>query len=133
MSVLERCDDVGLHHEIKTGVVVLEYASEGRVVSTGAPYTNRYISVLTITRSQGHSLARLPRPRGGLRRARMAVTLMDGASVLETLTTPAHFTAVQAGWEEVAGYALQWALYPVPELTAKNATPLQRITESRPI
>jgi len=28
---------------------VLEYASEGRVVSTGAPYTNRYISVLTIT------------------------------------------------------------------------------------
>jgi hypothetical protein len=35
-------------------------------------------------RSQGHSLARLPRPRGGLRRARMAVTLMDGASVLES-------------------------------------------------
>jgi ketosteroid isomerase-like protein len=28
---------------------VLEYASEGRVVSTGASYTNRYISVLTIT------------------------------------------------------------------------------------
>jgi hypothetical protein len=34
---------------IKTGVVVLEYASEGRVVSTGARYTNRYISALTIT------------------------------------------------------------------------------------
>jgi hypothetical protein len=32
-------------------------------------------------RSQGHSLARLPRPRGGLRRARLAVTLMDGASL----------------------------------------------------
>jgi len=31
-----------------TGVVVLEYASEGRVVATGAPYANRYISVLTI-------------------------------------------------------------------------------------
>ena len=31
------------------GVVVLEYASEGRVVSTGGPYANRYISVLTIT------------------------------------------------------------------------------------
>ena len=28
--------------------MVLEYASEGRVVPTGAPYTNRYISVLTI-------------------------------------------------------------------------------------
>ena len=38
-------------------------------------------------RSQGHSLARLPRPGGGLRRARMAVTLMDGASVVETLTS----------------------------------------------
>jgi hypothetical protein len=30
-------------------VVVLEYASKGRVVLTGAPYANRYISVLTIT------------------------------------------------------------------------------------
>jgi ketosteroid isomerase-like protein len=29
--------------------MVLEYASEGRVVSTGAPYANRYFSVLTIT------------------------------------------------------------------------------------
>ena len=37
------------HHDIKTGVGVLEYASDGRVVPTGAPYTNRYISVLTIT------------------------------------------------------------------------------------
>lgn len=27
---------------------VLEYASQGRVVATGAPYANRYISVLTI-------------------------------------------------------------------------------------
>jgi len=27
---------------------VLEYASEGQVVATGAAYTNRYISVLTI-------------------------------------------------------------------------------------
>ena len=40
----------------------------------------------------------------------------------------AHFTAVQPGWEEVADYALQWALDPVPELSAKNATPLRRIT-----
>jgi ketosteroid isomerase-like protein len=31
-----------------TGVVVLEYASQGRVVATGAPYSNRYISVLSI-------------------------------------------------------------------------------------
>jgi hypothetical protein len=32
----------------ETGTVVLEYASEGQVVATGAAYTNRYISVLTI-------------------------------------------------------------------------------------
>ena len=49
MIVLERCHDLAVHRDIKTGVVVLEYASEGRVVPTGAPYTNRYISVLTIT------------------------------------------------------------------------------------
>src|ERR1700687_512417 len=35
MIVLDRCHDLAVHHDIKTGVVVLEYASEGRVVSTG--------------------------------------------------------------------------------------------------
>jgi ketosteroid isomerase-like protein len=48
MIILDRCHDITVHHDIKTGVVVLEHASEGRVVSTEAPYTNRYISVLTI-------------------------------------------------------------------------------------
>jgi uncharacterized protein len=48
MIVLDRCYDLAVHHDTNTGVVVLEYASEGRVVSTGAPYTNRYISVLKI-------------------------------------------------------------------------------------
>jgi hypothetical protein len=47
MIVPERCHDLAVHHDIKTGVVVLEYACAGRVVSTGAPYSNRYISVLT--------------------------------------------------------------------------------------
>ena len=46
---LDRCYDLAVHHDRTTGVVVLEYASEGRVVATGAPYANRYISVLTIT------------------------------------------------------------------------------------
>ncbi len=46
--VLGRCHDLAVHHDPNTGVVVLEYASEGRVVATGAPYANRYISVLTI-------------------------------------------------------------------------------------
>ncbi len=49
MIVLDRCHDLAVHHDTKTGVVVLEYASEGRVVSTGARYTNRYISVVTIS------------------------------------------------------------------------------------
>ena len=40
-----------------TGVVVLEYASEGRVVATGTPYANRYISVLTIADRKVEPLA----------------------------------------------------------------------------
>jgi uncharacterized protein len=43
--VLDRCHDLAVHHDLNTGVVVLEYASQGRVVATGAPYANRYISV----------------------------------------------------------------------------------------
>jgi len=46
--VLDRCFDLAVHHDREAGVVVLEYASEGRVVPTGAAYANRYISVLTI-------------------------------------------------------------------------------------
>lgn len=48
MIVLDRCHDLAVDHDPNTGVVVLEYASQGRVVPTGAPYANRYISVLTI-------------------------------------------------------------------------------------
>jgi len=46
--VLQRCFDLAVHHDREAGVVVLEYASEGRVVATGAPYANRYVSVITI-------------------------------------------------------------------------------------
>jgi uncharacterized protein len=49
MFVLNRCFDLAVHRDRETGVVVLEYASEGRVVKTGADYSNRYVSVLTIT------------------------------------------------------------------------------------
>ena len=45
---LDRCYDLAVHHDPTTGVVVLEYASQGRVVPTGTPCANRYISVLTI-------------------------------------------------------------------------------------
>ena len=46
--VLDRCYDLAVHHDQASGVVVLEYASQGRVVATGAAYSNRYISVLSI-------------------------------------------------------------------------------------
>ena len=45
---LDRCFDLAVHHDRETGVVVLEYASEGRAVHSGDAYGNRYISVVTI-------------------------------------------------------------------------------------
>jgi hypothetical protein len=33
-----------LHQSPSTSSVVLEYSSEGRVVATGQPYGNRYVS-----------------------------------------------------------------------------------------
>jgi ketosteroid isomerase-like protein len=47
--VLHRCFDLAIHHDRQTGVVVLEYASEGHVVATQTDYSNRYVSVLTLT------------------------------------------------------------------------------------
>ncbi len=46
--VLDRCYDLAVHRDQAQGTVVLEYASEGRVAATGAPYGNRYVSVLTL-------------------------------------------------------------------------------------
>jgi uncharacterized protein len=46
--VLDRCYDLAVHYDPAQGTVVLEYASQGRAVATGAPYRNRYISVLTL-------------------------------------------------------------------------------------
>jgi len=46
--ILDRCFDLAVHHDPAKGTVVLEYASEGRVVATGDKYSNRYISVLTL-------------------------------------------------------------------------------------
>ena len=46
--VLDRCFDLAVHRDAAQGTVVLEYASAGKVVATGAPYGNRYISVLTL-------------------------------------------------------------------------------------
>jgi hypothetical protein len=45
---LDRCYDLRVHHAPATSTVVLEYSSEGKVVATGYPYGNRYISVAVI-------------------------------------------------------------------------------------
>jgi ketosteroid isomerase-like protein len=46
--VLDRCYDLAVHRDPAQGTVVLEYASAGTVVATGAPYGNRYVSVVTL-------------------------------------------------------------------------------------
>jgi ketosteroid isomerase-like protein len=45
---LDRCYDLRVHRSDATSSVVLEYASQGKVVVTGYPYSNRYISVITL-------------------------------------------------------------------------------------
>ena len=45
---LDRCYDLRVHYSEATSSAVLEYSSAGRVVGTGYPYSNRYISVVGI-------------------------------------------------------------------------------------
>ena len=45
---LDRNYDLRVHPSPSTSSVVLEYSSAGRVVATGQPYSNRYISVVVI-------------------------------------------------------------------------------------
>src|SRR6202795_1091742 len=45
---LDRCYDLRVHRSNATSSVVLEYASEGKVVATGYLYSNRYVSVITL-------------------------------------------------------------------------------------
>jgi uncharacterized protein len=45
---IDRCYDLRVYHDPVARVVVLEYATQGRFVPTGAPYANHFISVLTI-------------------------------------------------------------------------------------
>jgi len=45
---LDRCNDLRVHRSDATSTVVLEYASEGKVVATGHSYSNNYISVITL-------------------------------------------------------------------------------------
>jgi uncharacterized protein len=48
MFFLDSCYDLRTHHSPSTSTVVLEYSSAGKVVATGKPYGNRYVSVVTI-------------------------------------------------------------------------------------
>ena len=45
---LDRCHDLRVHRSDATSSVVLEYASQGKVVATGYPYSNRYFSAITL-------------------------------------------------------------------------------------
>jgi uncharacterized protein len=45
---LDRCYDLRVHRSEATSTVVLEYASEGKVITTGYPYSNQYVSVITL-------------------------------------------------------------------------------------
>jgi hypothetical protein len=54
----------------------IDPTAQKAIVSTGAPYTNRYISVLTITDRKVTHWRDYLDPVAVFRRARMAVTLM---------------------------------------------------------
>ncbi len=46
---LESAGDLAVHHDREANVVVLEYAVHGHLVATGNEYSNRFVSVITIT------------------------------------------------------------------------------------
>ena len=74
--------DLAVHHDPKTGVVVLEYASQGRVVRDRSRLHQPLHLGAHDHRPQGRSLARLPRPGRGLRRDRMALALETSSATL---------------------------------------------------
>ncbi len=83
--VLDRCYDLAVHHDTKKGVVVLEYASEGRVVATGARVRQPvHLGAHDQRIARSHIGATTSTP-GGLQRARMAATLIDGPPMPVTI------------------------------------------------
>ena len=69
---LERCYDLAIHHDQASGVVVLEYASQGRAQPDGKRLPQPLHLGAVDHRPQDHALAGLPRPACSLRRDRMA-------------------------------------------------------------
>src|ERR1700730_7977570 len=65
--VLDRCDLTGVHRDAETGVVVLEYESQGRVVASGRPYANRYVSVIALRERKVVDWRGYLGPGGGVR------------------------------------------------------------------
>jgi uncharacterized protein len=46
--VLESAGDLVVYRDTESSVVILEYAVRGRVVATGRPYHNRFVSIITV-------------------------------------------------------------------------------------
>ncbi|MFI5613095.1 nuclear transport factor 2 family protein [Amycolatopsis sp. NPDC051903] len=46
--VLDGAGDLAVHHDRERSVVVLEYSVHGRLVATGRPYQNRFVSIVTV-------------------------------------------------------------------------------------
>ena len=46
--VLEKGDGLAVHHDKEHRVITLEYQVHGTAVKTGAPYDNRFVSIVTI-------------------------------------------------------------------------------------
>ena len=45
---LHAADKLVVHHVKTDGIVILEYEVHGTVLATGAPYNNRFVSIITI-------------------------------------------------------------------------------------
>ena len=48
MISLKSADGLVVHPSVESGIVVLEYDVHGNIVASGAEYSNRFISVITI-------------------------------------------------------------------------------------
>jgi ketosteroid isomerase-like protein len=46
--ILDHADNLAVHRDRETSIVVLEYAVRGHLTVTGRPYENRFVSVITI-------------------------------------------------------------------------------------
>ncbi|MEV6898459.1 nuclear transport factor 2 family protein [Amycolatopsis sp. NPDC051372] len=50
--VLDGAGDLAVHHDREKSVITLEYSVRGRIVKTGRPYENRFVSIVTVANSK---------------------------------------------------------------------------------